>query len=505
MARYRIILTGVTDSEKTQRIALTIAHIFKISPEKALERLNSPPIILMRKAGEAQADKLLQIFRSLGADVIIEEEPEELAKGSDIEHDKGFVPSTRVTTHKGKIPGQASADAKLSLSTVLLISLLTLCGLSVGAIYFFSNPYNSTIQAQAQNHIRRGEFKEAHKVLKSKVHRGTASAGEYIQNAISLIMLARLEQDSIGWRDFGIKGLDSVPGLGADMLKTPTANRALMNIKLGLEKFPKDPEMHRWAGFIYQTKGMYQHASDMYDKAIRIQPDNVMYRNLMGTLNREQGLHDKSDYQFRSALNIDSTDVTALQNLTVLNLSHRKDTALAMIYFRKSENHKDPARYTLRREIAMASFKKFNKNAYKKEPKTKISWHYYEARQSQYNRLKQQQPEVRVKLADLYAKRGMISEALKELNMARAAGVESKALYAQLAQLYIVQEKPESALHILKEAEKKDIVNPEILKNLSLLHRYYSEDKSKANKFLKAYMAAGGDSHGRDLYDAIVP
>lgn len=509
--RYLVKLTALRDLEKKTKLVMTIAHIYKISNEEALKRVDNLPLVLMRQAREAQADKMLKIFRTLGADIIIEEEAEpadatQAPRTSPNMHpspkSKGAQQASQASKSGKKPPGRASRDAKMSLSTIGIIAILTLVGLGAGAFFFWNQTQPQSTKAQRL--IREGRFEEAHEHLKKTIHAGTGTAGDYIQQAMVLIMMARQEQDSTGWDDFGTYGIDESPKWGEDLLKTPKANRALRLIRMGVERYPENPELNRWEGFILQTKGLYDEAESAYNEAVNKDPQNPLYRNLLGTLNKDQGLYDKADFQFRKILSIDSNDTQAINNLTVLNLSHRRDTLMAMRYFRKNSNAKDPARYALRKEMSQAAFLKFNHKAYPKDGKPQIPFRYYEAKRKELQARVANSPSARVELGDLYAQRGMLDAARTEFNLARKKGVRTPDLYAQLAQIYIAQENPASALYILKEAVKEDQTNPEVLKNLTLLSRYYSEDVNTANKYLRQYLEAGGDRHQQELYEAVV-
>lgn len=491
--RYHVKLTAIRDLEKQTKLVMTIAHIYKMSNQEALKRISNLPLTLLKNAREGQADKMLKIFRSLGADVILEEVPE-----TEQQTKSGPVISAVAST----VPSKSSVDFKMSFSTIAVIGIVATTALGLGGWFFWDQFQPKTTQAERL--IKQGRFEEAHEYLKKNIATGTGTAGDYIQQAMVLIMMARQEQDSLSWNDFGQYGHDQMPKWGEDLLKTPKANRALNLIRMGVERYPENPDLNRWEGFILQTKGLYDEAEVAYSQAVQKDPQNAIYRNLLGTLNKDQGLYDKSDYQFRSILAFDSNNADALDNLSVLNLAHRKDTLLAMEYFRRNTSPKDPSRYALRKEMAQAAFLKFNQKSYPEARNSLLPYRYYESKRKELQGKKLSDPQASVELADLYGQKGMIRAAIDELNEARREGVESPDLYAHLAQAYIAQEKPESALHILKEADSKDEVNVEIYKNLALLTRYYSEDVNQANKYLKSYLELGGDQHQQQVYESVI-
>lgn len=496
--KFKVRLTAVRNEEKRAKLVMTIAHIYKVDNNAANQKLANLPITLMRHAKEGQADKILKIFRSLGADVVIEEE----TTIDNIQNEKRNTLLRSLESRPQKVPGQSSRDAKMSFASITGIAIVGLVLLGAGTLLFQDKI--KPLESKSQRFIREGRYEEAYNALQTQIKAGDGSAATYIQQAMALIMMARQEQDSTGWKDFGTFGYDQTPDWGADLLRTPKANRALQIIQMGAKQFPQEAEFDRWEGFILQTKGRYEEAEEAYNQAIRKSPENNVYRNLLGSLNKEQGLFDKADYQFRKILDQDPDNQNAIHNLTVLNLSHRKDTSLAMTYFRKTNGASDPFRYALRKELAQAAFVTFNHRAYPKDGQSRVPFSYYESKRQELQFLKKHRPDAGVALGDLYAQKGMVSAAIVEFNEARRRGVRTPELYANLAQAYIAQDKPASALFYLNEAVKENAINSEIYKNLALLERYYKEDKSKANKALKSYLQLGGDQHQERLYESIV-
>jgi cytochrome c-type biogenesis protein CcmH/NrfG len=100
-----------------------------------------------------------------------------------------------------------------------------------------------------------------------------------------------------------------------------------------LEKLKTDPnntDLLAKVGDLYQASHQFKEAAGYYDKALQINPKNVLIRTQMASCLYYQGDVDGAINQLQQALRYDPKDANSLFNLGMMKLQGKKDTKGAL-------------------------------------------------------------------------------------------------------------------------------------------------------------------------------
>jgi cytochrome c-type biogenesis protein CcmH/NrfG len=124
-------------------------------------------------------------------------------------------------------------------------------------------------------------------------------------------------------------------GMGGGQMPSLEQMKQMADAKAAalLEKLKTDPnntDLLAKVGDLYQASHQFKEAAGYYDKALQINPKNVLIRTQMASCLYYQGDVDGAINQLQQALRYDPKDANSLFNLGMMKLQGKKDTKGAL-------------------------------------------------------------------------------------------------------------------------------------------------------------------------------
>jgi len=124
-------------------------------------------------------------------------------------------------------------------------------------------------------------------------------------------------------------------GMGGGQMPSLEQMKQMADAKAAalLEKLKTDPnntDLLAKVGDLYQASHQFKEAAGYYDKALQINPKNVLIRTQMASCLYYQGDVDGAISQLQQALRYDPKDANSLFNLGMMKLQGKKDTKGAL-------------------------------------------------------------------------------------------------------------------------------------------------------------------------------
>ncbi|MBD3375621.1 tetratricopeptide repeat protein [candidate division KSB1 bacterium] len=109
-----------------------------------------------------------------------------------------------------------------------------------------------------------------------------------------------------------------LPGLwvlrGLNYLRMDSLGVALQNFETSLKKFPDDPEINYYTGFIYNRKREFSKAIPFLNKAMEIEPENLQTLLTLASAYDELKLYEKAEDLYENVLEKDNETPLILNN-----------------------------------------------------------------------------------------------------------------------------------------------------------------------------------------------
>ena len=122
---------------------------------------------------------------------------------------------------------------------------------------------------------------------------GCATQGQVSEDTDSTGLLGSANRDSPA---------DIYVEMGVAYMRDGQPAIALKKLKKGISLDPKNAEAYNVMGILYERLGELELAGENYSKAVKLQPQDPYIRNAQGSFFCKQGLYDKAEAEFESAL-----------------------------------------------------------------------------------------------------------------------------------------------------------------------------------------------------------
>ncbi len=508
MPSHKLVLKSVSPQSDLKAVVHLVSEIKGSSINQSIDWIKHLPLTLSSNSSEEKSLEIITTLKGLGAHV--ECSPPILQKKQP--QPRPNIKKQRVSKKDIQSTWSISAGIIIALGVIALAIFIP----TINWIYSTTRPADEkSLRAahEGSKLIGQKQFTKASTLLRKSIKDNPYNTAPYIAEAINLISKARSKMDSTQWSGYGVSkkrksndlgGYGNLPKTGIDRLPLPEATKAIHILKKALQLEPKNPEIFRWLGYIYQQKGLYNKAESNIKKAITLTPNNVLYKNLLGKLYLENQHYSKADYVFRQALELDTNNIHTLKNLGLLNQFYLNDTSLAQHYYFKYMQ-KNPSQQNdfdvniIKKELMQIVWKKYNSNYFLNGSTRSFS--KYEAKRKQLQlELKQSRSAKKTEeLALLFAKNGKINEAKDYFQKALIIDPGLTSSYNYLALLHASKNELTVTRMMLNRALAKGSKDPFVFKNLALFEKYYNNNPTLSMKYLKRYLDYGGDTHKRDL------
>ncbi len=109
-----------------------------------------------------------------------------------------------------------------------------------------------------------------------------------------------------------------LPGLwvlrGLNYLRMDSLRVALQNFETSVKKFPNDPEINYYTGFIYNRRREFSKAIPFLNKAMEIEPENLQTLLTLASAYDELKLYEKAEHLYKNVLDKDNETPLILNN-----------------------------------------------------------------------------------------------------------------------------------------------------------------------------------------------
>ncbi len=469
--KYEVIYRGISPDGDQRKMTLAAAKLLGITQNEALEKIKDTPIVLRKNVPEAQADKVFKLLRSYGAVVSLREEGKEALE---VTHEESPISTSRI-----------HSTFLMILSFVLITTIMV-----VGGRYVFSKGKDrNTSQEKSTNKVKARNVFE-------KLMNQTATAGDYMEEAIKLIQAKNEAMRKSKWKSY----MKESNGEMTPFFSKNEYKQTMALLKEAEKRNPDEANVNRWMAYLQNRQGKDEKAEASYKKALKKNPKDVGLINEYAAFLMDSEMYGKADYYFRSSLQISPKNTEALKNLGVINQFYLEQPKKAKSYYSqymKVAQRSDPERYLIARELSLLAWKQYNSEKYPKKGEVKVSFTEFEKERKLLEKQIKENPKNYKSLERqgvLFARRGFHEDGARQIRKAMKVNETSAVARNELAKIYMSLEKPEVSHRVLKEGARLGIKDVELIRNLALLEKYYKYDIPEMEKLMKKYLEYGGTS-----------